>query len=85
MRYDLPPGGDLHAKKRNALVALAVSGLFFLTGAVDGKVLKAEINHSEVAEPVEAKLLPGQTFDAANLPPGATGDANNWYKSSSSG
>jgi hypothetical protein len=66
--------------KRHTLVALAVSGLFFLTGTVDGKVLRAEINHSEVAEPVEAKLLPGQIFDVANLPPGSTGDANNWYK-----
>lgn len=66
--------------KRHTLVALAVSGLFFLTGAVSGKVLRAEINHSDVADPVEAKLLPGQVFDIANLPPGATGDANNWYK-----
>jgi hypothetical protein len=66
--------------KRHTLVALAVSGSFLLTGAVNGKVLRAEINHSDVADPVEAKLLPGQIFDVANLPPGSTGDANNWYK-----
>lgn len=66
--------------KRHTLVALAATGLFLLSGAVDGKVLRAEINHSDVADPVEAKLLPGQVFDSANLPPGATGDTNNWYK-----
>lgn len=72
--------GETYMQKRSALIALAVSGLFLLTGSVESKVLKAEINHSEVADPVEAKLLPGQFFDAANLPPGATGDSNNWYK-----
>jgi len=66
--------------KRLTLVALTVSVLFGLAATVDGKVLKAEINHSDVADPVEAKLLPGEMFDAANLPPGATGDQNNWYK-----
>ncbi len=72
--------GETDMRKRQTLVALAVSGLFLLAGSGEGKTLKAEINHSDVADPVEAKLLPGQLFDAANLPPGSTGDSNNWYK-----
>jgi hypothetical protein len=72
--------GETDMHKRQTLVALAVSGLFLLAGAGEGKTLKAEINHSDVADPVEAKLLPGQLFDAANLPPGSAGDSNNWYK-----
>lgn len=67
-------------KKRRTLVTLAVSGLLLLSGSVDGKTLKAEINHSDIADPIEAKLSPGQTFDVANLPPGSTGETNNWYK-----
>ncbi len=66
--------------KRHTLVALAAAGFFFFAGAVDGKVLRAEINHSDVADPVEAKLMPGQVYDSANLPAGAEGDTNNWYK-----
>jgi len=67
-------------KKRHTLTALAASGLFLLSIAVDGKVLRAEINHSDIADPVESKLMPGQLFDVANLPPGSSGEANNWYK-----
>lgn len=67
-------------KKRHILTALAASCLFLLNAAVDGKVLRAEINHSDIADPVESKLLPGELFDVANLPPGSSGEANNWYK-----
>lgn len=79
MRYDNCPGGIFGMKKRLTAVAFTALCLLLL-GPADSKVLKAEINHSEVADPIEAKLLPGQIFDEANLPAGASGDTNNWYR-----